>query len=476
MSFSKDFLWGGALSASQVEGAWDEDGKGPSVADMFAAGKDGRYKHFTPTTMAGERYPFRQGVDFYHRYKGDVALFAEMGFKVLRVSIAWSRIYPQGDEDEPNEAGLAFYDRLFDECLAHGIQPLVTLSHCELPFHLAEAYHGFADRRVIDLFCCYARTVIERYHTKVRLWLTFNELNAAVYPFMCLTQLGVPEGSSEQVRYQALHNALVASARVVRMAHEIDAGLKVGCMITQQTAYPLTCKPEDMLEYVRFNQMANYLVGDVQVKGTYPYFAETYFHDAGIELERRAQDLEDLRQGTVDYYTFSYYESKCVEAPGSEAGERTSGNILGGVKNPYLTASEWGWQIDPKGLRYTLETLYDRYRIPLMVVENGLGARDELVDDASAPDGKTVHDDYRIDYLRRHVAEMGKAVDEGVGLMGYCAWGPIDLVSLSTGEFRKRYGLVYVDCDDQGAGPLTRYRKDSFWWYQRCISSNGSDL
>ena len=473
MGFPEEFMWGGAIAAHQAEGAWDEDGKGPSVADRYAAGGNGAFKRFTAVDEPGARYPFRRGVDLYHHLEEDLDLFAEMGFTVFRTSIAWSRVFPQGDEVEPNEAGLAFYDRMFDLCRERGIEPLVTLSHCEMPYHLVEAYGGFADRRVIDYFCRFAATVMRRYKGKVRLWLTFNELNAAAFPFMSMTQLGVPEGlgATQQQRWQAVHYALVASARTVRLAHEIDPDNRVGCMITQQTIYPLTCRPEDMMELIACNQQNDFLVGDVQVFGHYPYYAERLFERQGIQLERTGQDLAELAAGTVDFYSFSYYESKCVTA--GDEGSSISGNILAGVKNPYLQASAWGWQIDPVGLRYTLNLLYDRYRIPLMVVENGLGAVDEMVEE----DGELrIHDPYRIDYLRRHVAEMAKAVDDGVDLMGYTSWGPIDLVSLSTGEYKKRYGYVYVECDNEGVGPMTRHRKDSFWWYQRCIASNGAEL
>ncbi|HIU03869.1 MAG TPA: family 1 glycosylhydrolase [Candidatus Coprousia avicola] len=466
MAFPEHFLWGGAVSASQVEGAWDEGGKGPSVSDMFAASATpGAFKEFLPDLPADRRYPTHTGIDAYHRYPEDIALFAEMGFKVLRLSINWSRIFPHGDDAEPNEAGLTFYDRVFDCCLEHGIEPLVTLSHYEMPYHLVESYNGFASRKVVDCFVRYAETVIRRYHVKVRRWLTFNELNAGAFFFMSLNATGVLPQSSAETRWQALHNAMVASARTVQLAHQIDPGLQVGCMITQMTAYPFTCDPADMLEYVRYNQLNNYLVGDVMVRGSYPYYAEAYFKRSHFNLERSAQDLADLSAGTVDFYTFSYYDSKCVT---THEGEGTvGGNILDGVKNPYLQESAWGWQIDPIGLRYTLNTLYDRYRIPLMVVENGLGAEDVVESDGS------VHDPYRIEYLRAHIAEMERAIEDGVDLLGYTAWGCIDLVSCSTVEMRKRYGFIYVDRHDDDSGTYKRLRKDSFDWYRNVIAANG---
>lgn len=466
--FPKGFLWGGAISANQAEGAWDEDGKGACVCDFYVAGDVTSYKRFTPALDPAARYPTHGAIDFYHRYPEDLALMAEMGFKVLRTSINWARIFPNGDDAEPNELGLAFYDRLFDEMLAHGIQPLVTLSHYECPRHLMDAYGGFADRRVIDLFERFAVTCFTRYRDKVRLWLTFNELNTNVFPFMSAFSLGVPEEASEQEHWRALHHALVAGARAVRRAHEIDPGLKVGCMCSQMTTYPLTCAPEDMLLFQEQNQRFNFLAGDVQVFGRYPYYARRLFEREGWDLGMTPADASDLAEGRVDFYSFSYYESKCVTA--DPTAPATAGNIMGGAKNPHLKASEWGWQIDPEGLRYTLNQLYDRYGIPMFVVENGLGAQD-----VREPDG-SVHDDYRIDYLRRHLRALGEAIDDGVDVMGYTAWSCIDIISFSTLEMRKRYGFIYVDADDDGTGTLARSRKDSFYWYRDVIATNGESL
>lgn len=465
MTFPKDFLWGGAVAANQVEGAWLEDGKKDSVADHFKAGSTGKFKTFTDDIDPDAFYPTHNAIDAYHHYEEDIALFAEMGFKTLRFSIAWSRIFPTGVEDRPNEAGLAYYDRVIDCCLAHGIEPLITLSHYEIPYHLVKAYNGFASKETIEHFCRYVACVMERYKGRVTRWLTFNELNAGILPFMAVSVTGVREGSSMQEVFQGLHNALVASARAVDLGHKIDAANKIGCMITQMTSYPLTCDPNDVMEWLLQNQQLNYLVGDVQVKGSYPYYAENLFKKQGIELERTPEELEELHRGVVDFYSFSYYESKCVSS--KETTEMVGGNIVGGAKNPYLEASEWGWQIDAIGLRYTLNMLYDRYGIPLMVVENGLGAQDEI--DA---DGQ-VHDLYRIDYLREHITAMEAAIDDGVDLIGYTAWGCIDLISNGTGQMSKRYGFIYVDLDDEGNGSLERSRKDSFYWYKDVIAQNG---
>lgn len=468
MTFPKGFLWGGAVAANQVEGAWREDGKGESVSDHFIAGSTGKFKTFTKTIDPEAYYPTHVAIDGYHRYEEDIALFAEMGFNVLRFSINWARIFPLGDEEEPNEAGLAYYDRVIDCCLSHGIEPLVTLSHYEIPFHLVEKYNGFAHRQTIELFCRYAECVMRRYRGRVTKWLTFNELNAGLLPFMSVSVTGVAEGSTEREVIQGVHNAMVASARVVAAAHRIDPDNQVGCMLTQMTSYPLTCAPEDMMEWLRSNQQMNFLVGDVQVLGSYPYYAETLFKQRGIELDRTPDDAAWLEKGTVDFCSFSYYESKCVTA--GDDGDLVGGNIVGGVKNPYLKASEWGWQIDPIGLRYTLNLLYDRYHVPLMVVENGLGAKDVLEADGS------VHDPYRIEYLREHIRAMGQAIDDGVDLIGYTAWGCIDLVSNGTGQMSKRYGFIYVDRNDDGTGSLKRYRKDSFAWYRQVIEANGLDV
>lgn len=465
MAFPKGFLWGGAVAANQVEGAWDADGKGDSVADHFVMGKDGKFKTFTPEIDPDRRYPTHLGIDAYHHYEQDIALMAQMGFKVLRLSINWTRIFPEGDEEEPNEAGLAFYDHVVDCCLSHGIEPLVTLCHYEIPYHLVETYNGFASKRVIDLFCRYAEVVMLRLKGRVRRWLTFNELNAGMLPFMSLSVTGVREGSGEQEMFQGLHNALVASARTVELAHQIDPANQVGCMITQMTSYPLTCDPDDMMEFLQSNQQMNFLVGDVQVLGSYPYYAKTLLRNRGIKLDIASGELEQLARGTVDFYSFSYYESKCVSA--KKVNDMVGGNIVGGARNPYLKASEWGWQIDPVGLRYTLNLLYDRYHVPLMVVENGLGARDVM-----EPDG-SVHDPYRIEYLREHIHAMDQALADGVDLIGYTAWGCIDLVSNGTLQMSKRYGLIYVDLDDEGQGSLERTPKDSFWWYKRVIEHNG---
>ena len=475
--FSENFLWGGAVAANQCEGAWNVDGKGVSGADMCTGGSRSRSKRITRTMEPQTFYPSHEAIDFYHRYREDIALFAEMGFKCFRFSIAWTRIFPTGLEEEPNEAGLAFYDGVIDECRKYGMEPLVTISHYEMPFALTERYNGWASRECIDLYVKYARTLFQRYKGRVKYWLTFNEINCGVMPMGGFLSLGIlNEGTVDfqnqkdisQLRYQGLHHQFVASALAVQAGHEIDPDCKIGCMLCYITTYPLTCSPDDILAAQQKNQILNHFCGDVQVRGEYPHFMKRYFAEQGISIVMEPGDLDIIRHGCVDFYTFSYYMSSCASADSKQ--EETGGNLAGGASNPYLEASDWGWQIDPQGLRYTLNELYGRYRIPLMVVENGLGAFDRLEND-----GK-IHDSYRIDYLRRHIQQMGEAVKDGVDLMGYTPWGCIDLVSASTGEMAKRYGFIYVDKHDDGTGTLKRLKKDSFAWYRDVIASGGKKL
>lgn len=476
--FPEKFLWGGAEAANQCEGAWNSGGKGESICDHLTAGSIHKNRIFTPEILPEENYPSHTAVDFYHHYKEDIGLLAEMGFKVFRISIAWSRIFPNGDDDQPNEEGLQFYDDVFDECLKYGIEPLVTLSHFELPYNIVKKYKGFTDRRVIDFFERYAKTVFKRYKDKVKYWLTFNEINFGTMPMGNLEVLGIlnteeneeianPVDNMEK-RFQALHHVFLASARAVKAAHEINPGFKVGCMIAHITMYPLTCKPEDMMLLQELDHITNDFCGDVQVRGEYPYYVFNYFAKNNIEVVFEAGDIEVLKEGCVDFYSFSYYMSNCITT--EEGHETTMGNLLGGVKNPYLKASEWGWQIDPMGLRYTLNKIYDRYGIPLFVVENGLGAVDKIDDDGC------INDDYRISYLRSHIIEMENAINDHVELMGYTLWSAIDLISSGTGEMKKRYGLIYVDKDDEGNGTLKRIKKKSFDWYKGVIESKGKSL
>lgn len=473
MSFPTNFLWGGATAANQCEGAWDVDGKGPSISDHSRAGNrtaSGRRVFDLEIDTDQYYYPSHTAIDFYHHYKEDIALFAEMGYKTYRMSVNWTRIFPNGDEDTPNEAGLQFYDDVFDECLKYGIEPLVTISHFELPFHLGKTYDGFLDKRVIDFYERYATTLFTRYQHKVKYWLTFNEINFGTLPHGLRINGLFNREYTETEQYQALHNVFLASARAVIAGHNINPDFKIGCMLAYITMYPKTCKPADVLKTQQMNDKLNFFCGDVQVKGAYPYYMKQYFKDRGIDFEITEEDKALLKAGTVDYYTFSYYMSTCITADIDNREDKSGGNLFGGVANEYLETSDWGWQIDPIGLRFTLNQLYSRYEVPLMVVENGLGAFDELNDD------HTIDDDYRIDYFRQHIIEMQKALDDGVELIGYTPWGCIDLISAGTGEMSKRYGFIYVDRDDEGNGTLARYPKKSFYWYKKVIESNGESL
>lgn len=483
MSFPKGFFWGGALAANQCEGAWNVDGKGPSVADVATYKPNTDVKDYAAHNAMSDdliqaamadpsdaAYPKRRGIDFYHHYKEDLALFAEMGFTMLRVSIAWTRIFPTGEEAEPNEKGLQFYQDLFTEMRRLGIEPLVTLSHYEMPLALATKYNGWVDRRVIDCFTRFCHVCFVRYKDLVKYWLTFNEVDSIIrHPFTTagIIPSRVPESQMLQTCYQALHHQLVASALVVKDCHQVIPGSQVGCMLTKLTTYARTCAPEDELA-TQAKNLENLFYADVQVWGEYPRLILRMFERKGIALKTEPGDAAVLKAGCVDFVSCSYYMTM-TESVDPHA-ERTPGNTVLGVKNPYLPASEWGWQIDPKGLRYSLIELYDRYRKPLMVVENGMGARDTVEADGS------IHDPYRMDYFRQHIAEMGKAIDEGVEMWGYTSWAPIDLISASTNQMSKRYGFIYVDQDDEGHGTLVRRRKDSFYWYKKVIASNGENL
>ena len=466
MTFPANFLWGGAVAANQCEGAYDEDGKGWSTQDLAPKGIVGA---ITAEPTADNLK--LKGIDFYHRYREDIAMFAEMGFSVFRFSIAWSRIFPNGDEETPNEAGLAFYDQLIDECRRHGMEPLVTLSHYETPYHLAKTYDGWCSRKMIDFFKRYVNTVMKRYKGKVHYWLTFNEINSILHnPYLSGGILTPKEQLSKSDLYQAIHHELVASALVTKMAHEIDPDNKVGCMVIGIPSYPLTPNPDDVIANMEQDRHNLYFT-DVQARGAYPKYLNRYFKENGIQIQMEEGD-EEILKNSVDFISFSYYMSTCGCAD-PDAHPQAAGNIIPGVANPYLRSSQWGWQIDPKGLRVLLNQFYDRYQKPLFIVENGLGARDELIE----KDGVlTVEDDYRIEYMREHLLQVEEAIEDGVEVLGYTSWGCIDLVSASTAQMSKRYGFIYVDRNDDGSGTMARYRKKSFYWYRDVIASNGASL
>lgn len=470
--FPEHFLWGGAVAANQCEGAYDEDGKGLSVQDILPRGIKGERQGERSSRPTEDNLKL-QGIDFYHHYKEDIRMFAEMGFKVFRTSIAWSRIFPNGDEETPNEAGLAFYDKVFDECLKYGIQPLVTMSHYETPLGLAREYDGWRSRKMIDFFLRYAKTIFTRYKDKVKYWLTFNEINSLVHAPLTSGGIMTPiEELTESDLYQAMHHELVASAAATKLAHEIIPDAKVGCMILGVTIYPLTPHPDDVIKTM-LHDRETLAFADIHARGAYPPYLLNYFKEHGISLEMKPEDLSILREHTCDFISFSYYSSICDSAHSGDA-KKTGGNLSRGYVNPYLKSTDWGWQIDPQGLRYTLNRLYDRYQKPLFIVENGLGAEDKLVHTAKGE--MTVMDDYRIEYLNDHLVQVELAIMDGVEIMGYTSWGCIDLVSASTAQMSKRYGFIYVDRNDDGTGSLMRCRKKSFYWYKDVIATNGESL
>lgn len=481
-NYPKGFLWGGAIAANQAEGAWNLDGKGLSVADcaLWKANVDVKNyaKHVEISTEIVQaaiddktdiHYPKRRGIDFYHHYKEDLALMAEMGFKVLRLSIAWTRIFPTGEELQPNQAGIDFYHEVFKEMKRLNIEPLVTLSHYEMPLALSMKYNGWVKRSVVDDFVRFCNVCFDEYGQYVKYWITFNEVDSIVrHPFITAGLIPDKSAPGQELKdiYQALHHQLIASALVTRDLHDKVPGAQMGCMITKLTCYPLTCAPIDV-ELTLKRNLDNLFYSDVQSFGEYPKIQMRIFEKQGLTPMMELEDIEILKQNTVDFVSFSYYMSMTETADPN--AERTPGNTFIGVKNPNLLSSEWGWQIDPKGLKISLIELYDRYKKPVMVVENGLGAIDTIEDN-------TIHDNYRIDYFQAHFEQMWEAIDEGVEVMGYTSWGCIDLVSASTSQMSKRYGFIYVDLDDEGKGTGQRIRKDSFFWYKNIIETNGVAL
>ncbi|GLC30267.1 6-phospho-beta-glucosidase [Clostridium omnivorum] len=472
--FPEGFLWGGATAANQCEGGYLEGNKGLSTVDVIPAGKDrlpvmkGKMKMLNCDKE--HYYPSHEAIDFYHYFEEDIALFAEMGFKTFRLSLSWARIFPNGDDETPNEEGLKFYDRVFDECHRYGIEPLVTITHFDVPMHLVKTIGSWRSRKMVDYYERLCEVIFERYKDKVKYWLTFNEINMLLHLPFIGAGLVFEEGENEEaVKYQAAHHQLLASAKATEIARRINPEFKIGCMLAGASTYPNTCAPEDVWKAMTRDR-DNYFFIDVQSRGEYPNYAKKMFERLNINIRMEQGDEELLRNNTVDFVSFSYYASRLASAD-PKVNSQTSGNVFPTLRNPYLKASEWGWQIDPLGLRITLNALYDRYQKPLFIVENGLGAVD-------TPDEKDyVEDDYRIDYLRAHVEAIRDAINEdGVELMGYTTWGCVDLVSASTGEMKKRYGFIYVDKDNEGNGTLKRTLKKSFYWYKKVIETNGKDL
>lgn len=476
MKMPDNFLWGGATAANQCEGAYREGGRGLSSVDVIPFGPDrmpvarGQMKMLACDSE--HSYPAHEAIDMYHHFKEDIALFAQMGFKCYRLSVSWTRIFPNGDDEMPNEEGIRFYNDLFDECLRNGIEPLVTICHFDTPVALIKKYGGWKDRRMVDAYLRYCVVLFRQYGKKVKYWITFNEINMLLHmPFMGAGIVFEEGENPEQVKYQAAHHELLASAKAVKLAHEIMPDAKVGCMLAAGQFYPYTCAPADVYKAMEYDR-DNYFFIDVQARGTYPVWAVKRMEKAGVRIQTEAGDEDILKAGVVDFVSLSYYCSRCISSDPEILKNKSRGNaVINAVINPYLKSSEWGWQIDPLGLRITLNTLYDRYGKPLFIVENGLGANDAVEEDG------TIHDPYRIDYMREHIKAMMEAVNEdGIPLLGYTCWGCIDLVSASTGEMKKRYGMIYVDKQNDGSGDLKRLKKDSFYWYQKVIRTNGEDL
>lgn len=474
MSLRDDFLWGGAVSAHQVEGAWNEDGKGLSTADVMTAGDNATKKQriITDGINPQEKYPNHNGIEFYNNYKEDIALFKEMGLKAFRTSIAWSRIYPNADDADPNEKGLKFYDDLFDECLKNGIEPIVTLSHFEMPYAIYEKHGGFINRKSIECFVRFAETCFKRYNDKVRYFMTFNEINNQAD--VCehhLWQEGAvrpKEGDDiEYLMYQSAHYELVASAMAVKVAHEISPDIKVGCMIAAGPIYSESSDPRDVFKALTAMDYKLWFA-DVHVRGTYPSRIKKLFERKKYNLDITDDDLKILKEGTVDYIAMSYYSSNVIKHNEDNINYEYRKDI-DYVPNKFLKTTDWGWSIDPIGLRYSLNYLYDRYNLPIMIAENGMGAYDKIEEDGS------INDDYRINFLKAHIEEVMNAINiDGVDVLSYMVWTPIDVVSASTGEYDKRYGLIYVDMNNDGKGTFKRIKKKSFYWYKKLIETNGN--
>ncbi|MDN4090166.1 glycoside hydrolase family 1 protein [Paenibacillus polymyxa] len=474
--FPKDFLWGGAIAACQAEGAFDTDGRGPSTSDIHKYDK--KIQRNNISKEGGERtlenirlaladqegyYPKRHGIDFYHTYEQDLDLLEELGLQTFRTSISWSRIFPKGDETEPNEQGLAFYDRLIDSIIRHNMEPIITMAHYDMPIHLVTEYGGLANRKVVDFFVHYAKVLLERYGDRVKYWIVFNQVN--LVPTVEFNSLGIYSGQSEnmeELMYQAVHNQFIACALTKEIARTVAPSALIGTMLADSTSYPATCKPEDVIYTMKKNRM-QYFFSDVQFRGQYSGYALRYFEDTGIKIVQEPDDSRILTENKMDFLAVSYYYSKIVDA------EKNTMAVNSSEQNPYLEPTPWDWRVDPLGLYNCLSQYWDRYQVPMMVVENGIGAIDVFEDG-------TVHDDYRVDYYAKHLKAIKNVIDDGVTILAYCAWGPIDIVSSSSAEMSKRYGFIYVDLDDLGKGTGKRFKKDSFKWYQNVIKTNGASL
>uniref|UniRef100_UPI003365643B glycoside hydrolase family 1 protein n=1 Tax=Vallitalea maricola TaxID=3074433 RepID=UPI003365643B len=471
--FPKDFLWGGAVAANQCEGAWKEGGKGWCVADINRFQADiplnKRYNEELTTKDINEAmkdlegiYPKRWGIDFYHTFKEDLKLLKGLGINTFRTSINWARIFPSGDEAEPNEEGLKFYDELINEIIANGMEPLITISHYEMPLNLTLKYSGWYSREVIDFFVRYCQVLFNRYKGKVRYWIIVNQINLIIHE--SFNHLGIAEDKVDnllEAKYQGVHNEMVACAKATQYAREVDKDVHIGMMFCDDISYPATCKPEDVLANYKRNQM-EFLYGDVLLRGKYPGYAFRFFDDHNIHIEFGEQD-EEVLKNTADFMAVSYYYTRICDAESAKKKKTT-------YDNPYIKSSDWGWGIDPIGLRTKLNMYWDRYQLPIIIAENGIGAFDKVEENGS------IHDDYRIDYLKAHIKQIKEAVLDGVDVIGYYPWGPIDIISCSSSEMSKRYGFIYVDLDNYGKGSGKRTLKDSYYWYKKMVESNGIEL
>ncbi|WEV67656.1 family 1 glycosylhydrolase [Bifidobacterium sp. ESL0769] len=481
--FPDNFLFGGAIAGSQADGAYNEGGRGMDTQDMryFDPNWDAETRSSEGLKMTTEKfkkamadpdtthYPFRRGIDFYHTYPDDLALMQEMGMRLFRTSICWSRIFPNGDDEEPNEEGIQYYIDLFTECHKRGMKVFATIQHYSIPAHLVLKYHGWRSRETVKFFERYVDVLFHRLGGLVDYWLPFNEFNGGIMmPYNGVGLIEDYEDNYQQAIYQSMHHELVANAIAVKKAHEIIPGVPVGGMLAGLVTYPATCRPADVMKAIQDTQQEDFFITDVMARGAYPGYIKRYFEEKGIKIEKEPGDDELLKNNTVDFLSYSYYMS--MVSATDPNWQKTDGNLLMGSKNPYLESSDWGWQIDPEGLRISLNVMYDRYGLPLFIAENGIGAHDVL-----SEDGK-VHDSYRIEYMSKHLEQMREAINDGVELLGYTAWGIIDIVSCSGMEMSKRYGVIYVDLDDAGNGSGKRIKKDSFEWYRKCIASNGEDL
>ncbi|NFA42381.1 glycoside hydrolase family 1 protein [Clostridium botulinum] len=462
--FPENFLWGGSTSAYQVEGAWNEDGKGLSVIDMC--------DHPEGTA------DFKIASDHYHRFKEDVKLFSEMGLKAYRFSIAWTRIIPQGT-GEVNEKGIKFYNDLIDELNKYNIEPIVTMFHFDLPYTLEEK-GGWSNRDTIDAFSKYAKVLFERFGSKVKYWLTINEQNTMIlHP----GAIGIPKGGklpSKKELYQQNHHMLLAQAKVMNLCHEMCPNGKIGPALNTTAMYGETCNPLDAIAAHNWETIRCWSFLDMAVRGKYNKLAWSYLMDRGLEPIIEDGDMDIMKNAKPDFIAINYYSTATIAASKGDASDISARagdqqimlgeqGVYRAAENPYVDKTKYGWVVDPIGLRMTLRKVSERYDLPILITENGIGAPDKL------EKNETINDDYRIDYIRKHLEQLKLAINDGVEVMGYCPWSAIDVVSTHQG-YGKRYGFIYVNRDEFDLKDLRRIKKKSFNWYKNVINTNGEEL